>query len=173
MATITAGGTIAATTLEGAITGLLWLLEEWESDSAKNPSAQNNISTTASFDSTTLSSTINIPCNIAPDSAGKPIISAIEYLTLVSGDFSAGSGTLKASSAAGQLIESIILAKNKELGGSSTNPTNASYISWGVNSNSIGASGQAIFTASLSNFPLVNTRDSTGKRTLSGKEYLN
>lgn len=173
MATITAGGTIAATTLEAAITGLLWLLEEWESDSTKNPSAANNVSTTASFDNTTLSSTINIPCAVSIDSSGKTSVSAIEYLTLANGDFSAGSGTLKASSAAGQLIEAVILAKNKELGGSTTNPTNASYISWGVSSNAIGSSGQGTFSASLSNFPLVNTRDSTGKRTLSGKEYLN
>lgn len=172
MATITPGSTIAAITLESALPALIWLIQDWERDATKNPNQINNITSSNSDDDSSMEATVNINCNLSTDADGKVVITPIEYLTLVSADFNKGSGTLKGATALAQLIEVFILIRNKELGGTSTNPGSANYINWSVASQQLGSTGQGIFTGNLTGFPLEYTRTAAGGKTLIGKAYL-
>lgn len=172
MATITPGSTIQATSLEAALPALIWLVQDWERDSVKNPNQINNITSDISDDTSSIDATINININLSINANGSAEITPIEYLSLQAGDFAAGSGTLAGTTALAQLIEVIIFVKNKELGGTTTNPGSANYVNWTITSQQLGSTGQGIFTGQLVGFPLEYTRSAAGGKTLMGKAYL-
>lgn len=163
------GATIQVGILEKMLVALLRFGQRQELEAARNPNTINNISSGSSDDTLIFTANVTFPCNVVIDSSGKADITATDYLTGVT--YSPGTdGTLKSINWVAAVIETTILAKNKEIS-TATNPTGQNNISWTVNSGIPNSSNNAIFTASY-NMPLIVTQNPNGSQVTEGAEYL-
>lgn len=175
MAVITpgSGATISVTKLEEFFAGAIWLLQTLEADSTRNPTAINNVTSSANDDSQTMTANINFRAGITSDSNGNASITCIDYLVTPSGaeaHWTPGTGgTIKSATLQGAIFEAARLIDSKE-NNSSTNSTGAKNVTWNI-SNGEQGSTSSVVQISVSSFPLVITI-SNGTATLKGKEYL-
>lgn len=170
------GGTDQTTTIEAGTVHLIRLIQSLEADSARNPSGLNNITSSTSDDSRTISASINLPCNLIASSDGTTYqIVAIDYFTQPPGQvaaYTAGSGgTFKGATVQQALIQHLIAQNNLEFS-SQNNPTNGNYITYQISNASSAGNGNAVFSATVSGAPLDISNNANGQQISSGKTYL-
>ena len=178
MATITpgSGATITAATAESFLPAAIWLVQALENDTARNPSAINNVTSSMSDDSQSLTASINFFATVTDDNAGNAIFTALDYLTTPSGQpahWTAGSGgTIQASTIQGAIFECVRFIDNLE-NTSAKNPQAKKCVSYSITSASLGsATPSANISINITNFPLETTRAADGTQTVKGKDYL-
>lgn len=173
MATITAGtgATNTATTVEASLIGDLRRLQSFERNTAKNSGGYNYVNSTSSDDDATFTASITFPVSITINN-GVVAITAIDYLGLAGSDFTPGTGgTFKATTLQGSIIEKTVYQNSLEKD-ISKNPTGVLLINYSVTNNSLGALGNATFTANYGALPLEITENSDGTQSTKGKAYL-
>ena len=177
MASITAssGGTITANTIEAFFCGSIWLLQSLEADATRNPTSINNVTSTASDDSRSLTATINLTAQVSENADGNLILIPNDYLTLPSGQtahYLAGSnGTISSATIQGALFEAARLIDKLE-NDSTKNQDGRKTVSWSVTNGDIGSGGLATITINVTNFPLTFSFNANGTQSLVGKAYL-
>lgn len=169
------GGTNQAISLEAGLIADLRLLQSLERDTTRNPNNLNNVTSSTSDDTATFTASITFPINLTVNTDGTAKITAIDYLTTPNGanpHYVVGTGGLiKSSTIQGAIIEQTVLIKGLELN-SSKNPNGANYISYTLSNSTVGATGNAFFTASYNGLPLDITQASDGTQSTKGKTYL-
>lgn len=177
MASITAGtgATITAPTIESFFTGAIWLLQNLEADTTRNPSGVNNVTSSISDDTRSLTATINFNATVDDDSSGKAVFTVIDYLTTPSGGtahWTAGTGgTITNATIQGAIFEAARLIDKLE-NQVVNNPTSKKCISYTISSGDVGSNGNASITINVANFPLTFSFNANGTQSLNGTAYL-
>ena len=178
MAAITAGSgaTIAVTSIEKFLPAAIWKLQALENDPVRNPGAVNNVSSSMSDDSQSMTASVNFSATVADDGNGSAVITAIEYLTVPSGGsahWTAGTGgTITSPTIQGAVFEAIRLIDSLE-NQSAKNPQAKKTVSYTISSASLGSgTGNVSISINITNFPLTSTLGTDGTQQLIGKDYL-
>lgn len=179
MTTITpgTGATITSTTIESFFCGAIWLLQNLESDVARNPSGINNVTSTISDDSRSISGSANFLTTVESDTNGKALFTTTDYLTTpanASAHWIPGTGgTIKSATIQGAIFEAVRFINNLE-SQVAKNPEGKKTVSWSLqSSNDSEVSTVNIALAiTFTNFPLTYSFNAAGTQTLTGKAYL-
>ena len=97
--------TITSSTMEGAFYQLIEFIQLAESNTDINGSAVNRITGTINADRLTYKGRYDINVTSAINDEGKPVLVTSDYLTIPTWSPGDGSGTLKAATWSGQLLE--------------------------------------------------------------------
>ena len=97
--------TITSSTMEGAFFQLIEFIQGAEANADINGSGVNRITGSINTDRMTYRGRYDINVSSAVDDDGAPILVASDYLTIPTWSSGDGSGTLKASTWSGQLLE--------------------------------------------------------------------
>lgn len=177
MAAITpgSGATITASTIEAFFTGAIWLLQNLEADTTRNPTGINNVTSSISDDTRALTATINLSGTVDDDSGGKAVITCLDYLTTPSGGSAhwvvGTGGTITSATIQGAIFEACRLIDKLE-NNVVNNPTGKKLVNYSINNGDIGSSGNVSITINVANFPLTFSFNANGTQSLIGSSYL-
>lgn len=179
MAVITpgSGATITASSIEAFFPGIIWLLQNLEADTLKNPSGANNVTSSISDDSRSLNATLTFLATVDDDASGKCLLTCLDYLTQPSGQsayWNPGSGgTITGQTIQTAGFEAARLIDKLE-NTAANNPTGRKTTSWSVTSagGGDGTSPYATVNINVTGFPLTFSFNANGTQSLVGSVYL-
>lgn len=168
----TGGSLSGIASVEDWFAGTVNFLLAQQMNSAKNPTNIKNLDRTINA-SGAMSGSLVVPITLTA-SGGNIVIAAASYLTGVTWTTPSG-GDAAPTNEVMAVIDAARRIKNLELGGSTTNPTGASYITelgFSMGSTSAGGTTNGTCTIRWSGFPLDMTVAANGDTTYSGRPYL-
>ena len=137
----------------------------------RNPNSIRNLVITANSEGA-ISGSFNCPVTVGGAAAGAVTITASSYLTGVTYTAPTG-GEATATNEVQALIDAVRRQKARELAGSTANPTNANYLSWGVTMGTTGVgTTNATITIGFAGLPVDMSQGTTGAITMEGRTYL-
>ncbi|OJJ12541.1 hypothetical protein BI308_25575 [Roseofilum reptotaenium AO1-A] len=146
--------TLTSSTMEGAFFQLIEFIQAAESDTDINGSGVNRITGNINTDRMTYRGRYDINVSSAVDEDGAPILNASDYLTIPTWSPGDGSGTLKAATWSGQLLEILQYLTDGE-----RNTPNPDGI---IRFNPIYDFREGKITGDFNDIPLERTKTATG-----------
>ena len=168
----TGGSLSGITSVEDWFAGTVNFLLAQQMNGAKNPTSIKNLDRTINA-SGAMSGSLVVPITLSASGANLTIAAAT-YLTGVIWTAPSG-GDAAPTNEVMAVIDAARRIKNLELGGNTTNPTGASYVtelSFSMGSTSVGGTTNGTCTVRWSGFPLDMTVAGNGDTTYSGRPYL-